>query len=245
MNDVRGLMDGFASRGSIIVSLVFLTACGSENTTSENAQMSGWAITSPGIVSGGAIPLEYTCDGREFAVAAASPRFDWGEGPAGTQSYALVAKHLAIVEGLPPTDPNYFKGFMWVIWDIPANIRSLPVNLSRAQLPPEVPGAQQWAIRHQFGWFAPCPNGDPAPVLADPTTRKTEEYGFQVYALSTPTLDLPPKEADVANYAWTLTKKLDAVNIGTTMLRSVSDAVSGAAPVPVDASTLQYPVPVQ
>lgn len=226
-----------------VISIGFFTACGAQDDA--NTATTSWAITAPAIPEGGKIPTEYTCDGREFAVALSSPQFDWTAGPAGTQSYAIVAKHLAIVEGLPATDPNYFKGFMWAIWDIPATVHSLPANISRDQLPPEVPGAQQWSIRHQFGWFAPCPNGDPAPVAADPTTRKTEAYGFSVYALSTPKLELPAKEADVSNYAWTVTKQLDAVNIGTVMLRSVSDAVSGAAPVPVDATTLQYPVPVQ
>lgn len=228
---------------SLVVAIWFFTACGGRDDAASAAP--SWAVTSPVITEGGKIPTEYTCDGREFAVALGSPQFDWTAGPTGTQSYAIVAKHLAIVEGLPETDPNYFKGFMWAIWDIPVTVHSLPANISRDQLPAEVPGAQQWSIRHQFGWFAPCPNGDPAPVAADPTTRKTEAYGFSVYALNTPKLELPPKEADVSNYAWTVTKKLDAVNIGTVMLRSVSDAVSGAAPVPVDATALQYPVPVQ
>lgn len=231
------------SKVGAVVPALFMAACGggeSEPATSTG----GWAVSSPVIAENGKIPSEYTCEGREFAVALSSPQLDWTEGPVGTQSYAVVVKHLAIVEGLPETDPNYFKGFMWAMWNIPANVRSLPANLSREQMPPQVPGAQQWAIRHQFGWFAPCPNPDPAPIAADPTTRKTEGYGFSVYALNTPNLELPAKEADVANYAWTITKKLDQVNIGTVMLRSVSDAVSGAAPVPVDTATLQYPVPV-
>lgn len=232
------------SKIGTLLSLGLATAC-SAGDDAASTGTAAWAISAPAIPEGGKIPAEYTCEGREFAVSLSSPEFNWTEGPAGTQSYAIVAKHLAIAEDLPPTDPNYFKGFMWAIWNIPASVHKLPANLSREQMPAEVPGSQQWSIRHQFGWFAPCPNGDPAPVAADPAARLTQDYGFSIYALSTPTLELPPKEADVSNYAWTVTKRLDMVNIGTVMLRAVSDAVSGAAPVPVDATTLQYPVPVQ
>jgi hypothetical protein len=39
----------------------------------------------------------------------------------------------------------------------------------------------------------------------------------------------------------TLTQHLDTVKIGKARLEAVSDAVSGAAPTPVDMSTLVYP----
>ncbi len=216
-------------------------ACSSD----DDAVATGWTLTSPAFKDSEKIPSDYTCDGRDFPVALTNPQLDWTEGPAGTQSYAIVAKHLAIVEELPPTDPNYFKGFMWAIWNIPASVRTLPVNLSRDEFPTQIPGAQQWSIRNQFGYFAPCPNGDPAPVAADPAARLTDRYGFTLYALDTPAVTLPAKETDVANYTWTMTKYLDAVNIGTTTLNAVSDAVAGAAPVPVDMAALVYPVPVQ
>jgi len=216
-----------------------LSACGGEDEPAPAAPT--WDMTSPAFSAGGAIPAEYTCDGRPFPVALGSPELNWEAGPAGTMSYAIVVKHLAIVEGLPPTDPNYFKGFMWAIWDIPASVLKLPANISRAQMPAEVPGAQQWAIRNQFGWFAPCPNADPAPVAADPSTRVTNDYGISIYAMPTAKVTLPAKEADVSNYVLTLTKYLDMANIGTTMLRATSDALSSAAPTPVDMATLVYP----
>src|SRR5690606_30634079 len=113
---------------------------------------SGWAISSPAFSEGDELPNENTCAGREFAVGS-SPELNWTDGPEGTQSYALVLKHLAIVEDVDPTSPDYAKGFMWVIWDIPPSVRKLPANLGRDAFPPEVPGAQQWAIRNQFGYF--------------------------------------------------------------------------------------------
>jgi phosphatidylethanolamine-binding protein (PEBP) family uncharacterized protein len=219
---------------SMLIGLV--GACG----TPEEEPAEAWAISSPLIAEGAEIPPEHTCDGRPFPVGS-SPELNWTEGPEGTLSYAIVLKHLAIVENLPPTDPNYFKGFMWAIWDIPAAVHKLPANLGRDMFPPEVPGAQQWSIRNQFGYFAPCPNPDPATVAADPATRVTEGYGFSIYALNTANLSLPPKQADVGNYTLTLTQHLESANLGTIMLRAVSSAVAGEAPVPVDMAALQYP----
>jgi phosphatidylethanolamine-binding protein (PEBP) family uncharacterized protein len=215
-------------------------ACGvmTLGCSEDAAEAESWTIASPAFDAGAEIPKEHTCDGRGFAEGS-SPPLSWTEGPAGTKSYAIVLKHLAIVESVDPSSPDYPKGFMWVIWDIPASARSLPANLGRAALLPEVPGAQQWAIRNQFGYFAPCPNADPAV-----TTHVTDRYAFTLYALNTEKLALPAKEANVANYALTLTKQLDAVNIGTTELRAVSSAVAGTAPTPVDMTTLVYPVPV-
>jgi phosphatidylethanolamine-binding protein (PEBP) family uncharacterized protein len=195
-----------------------------------------WTITSPAFPAGGELPLENTCSGREFALGV-NPQFDWTAGPEGTMSYALVSKHLTIADG-DPTSPDYFKGFMWVIWDIPANVRSIPQDIGREAFPPAVPGAQQWAIRHQFGYFAPCPNPDPA---ADPSTIITDNYGFTLYALPTATITLPAKEADVNNYTLTLYKTLEQINIGKVQLNAVSTAVGGVAPTPVDPLTLVYP----
>jgi phosphatidylethanolamine-binding protein (PEBP) family uncharacterized protein len=166
-----------------------------------------------------------------------SPELTWTEGPPGTQSYALVAKHLAIVES-DPTRADYWKGFMWPIGDIPASVHTIPRDMGREQFPVAIPGSQQWSIRNQFGFFAPCPNGDPA---ADPATRVTDRYGFTLYALNTAKLTLPAKETDVANYTYTLTKMLDQVAIGKVQLDAVSSAVSGAAPVPVNMDTLVFP----
>lgn len=210
---------------------VFAVGCGSQT------DVNSWKISSPVITEGAEIPFDYTCSGRDFAVATNNPEINWTAGPAGTKSYALVTKHLAITES-DPTRADYWKGFMWVIWDIPASVHQIPANLGRDQFPAAIPGSQQWSIRNQFGFFAPCPNLDPA---ADPTTHKTDRYGFTLYALDTAKLTLPPREANVSNYTYTLTKLLDQVAIGKVQLNAVSSAVSGAPPVPVDMTTLVFP----
>ncbi len=210
-------------------------------TTNPSVPGADWTITSPSFNPGDEIPLEHTCDGRAFA-AGTNPALSWTAGPEGTMSYAIVLKHLAVVESVDPASPDYHRGFMWVIWDIPNTASALPADLGREASPSAVPGAQQWAVRNQFGYFAPCPNADPA---TDPAARITDRYAFTLYALDTEKLSLPAKEPDIFNYALTLTKHLDSVNIGTTELLAVSSAVAGEGPTPVDMAALEYPVPVQ
>src|SRR5690606_28859761 len=104
-------------RVAIGLSSLAPVGCGAAGAETKESQ-SSWTISSPAFAAGAEIPLEYTCSGREFALGV-NPPFTWTAGPAGTMSYALVAKHRKIAEG-DPASPDYFKGFMWVIWDIPA-----------------------------------------------------------------------------------------------------------------------------
>jgi len=199
-------------------------------------------VTSPAFAEGGIIPYEYTCQGRPFPVALGNPQIDWTSGPEGTQSYAIVVTHRAIAEALPPEDPNYFRGFMWAIWDIPATIKSVPALISTVQRPPEVPGAQQWTSYNQFGWFSPCPNFDLEALAADPASKVTDGYGITVYALDTPTLALPQMPAGVTNFTMTLALHLNQIALAKYQLNAVSDAVPTAGPTPPDMRpALVYP----
>jgi hypothetical protein len=222
-------------RAGVGFSCFALLGCSSEEEQPPASQ-STWTISSPAFAADAEIPLEYTCSGREFALGV-NPPLMWTAGPAGTMSYAVVAKHRKIAEG-DPAAADYFKGFMWAVWDIPASVLSMPADIGREAFPPAIPGAQQWAIRHQFGFFAPCPNADPA---ADPATFVTDGYSFTVYALPTSSVALPLKEAGIDNYTLTLTKALDQLAIAKVQLNAVSSAVSGAAPTPVDPTLLVYP----
>lgn len=233
---IRVLTTGNRIHSALALLLLALPlGCGSEEEASPETQTT-FTLSSPAFATEGEIPLEYTCSGREFALGA-NPPLQWTDGPANTMSYAVVAKHRKIAEG-DPAAADYFKGFMWVVWDIPATVRSIQADIGRDQFPPTIPGAQQWSIRHQFGFFAPCPNADPA---VDPATYVTDGYSFTVYALPTANVALPLKEATVDNYTLTLTKTLDQVNIGKFQLNAVSSAVGGVAPTPVDPTTLVFP----
>jgi phosphatidylethanolamine-binding protein (PEBP) family uncharacterized protein len=75
----------------------------------------GFLLTSPEVADGGNLPAEYTGDG-----SGATLPLEWKGAPSGTKSYALIMDHLA--------PGNVMKSY-WVMWDIPANVTSLPKNV--------------------------------------------------------------------------------------------------------------------
>jgi phosphatidylethanolamine-binding protein (PEBP) family uncharacterized protein len=66
------------------------------------------------VAAGGALPVEFTGDGTGI-----SPPIEWSGAPAGTKSFAIVMDHLA-----PGNDMKCY----WTLWDIPAEVTSLPKN---------------------------------------------------------------------------------------------------------------------
>ncbi|SMP42304.1 hypothetical protein SAMN06265222_101756 [Neorhodopirellula lusitana] len=73
-------------------------------------------ISSPAFFAGDELPLEYTGDG-----AGESPPIAWTKGPEGTVCYALNLWHTP--------GPSDVKSY-WLVYDIPANVTSLPQNAS-------------------------------------------------------------------------------------------------------------------
>ena len=69
-----------------------------------------------GFEDNGQFPKEYTCDSSGI-----SPALSWKGRPKGTESYVLTMHHF---------DPNGNKHVYWVLYNIPANIQSLPSNAS-------------------------------------------------------------------------------------------------------------------
>lgn len=110
------------------------------------------------------IPERYTCDGEDI-----SPPLQWGDPPAGTQSFALICD-----------DPDAPGGTWvhWLLYNLSTDVRGLPEA---------VPAQQELADGSQHGrnswgrsdYGGPCP------------PRGTHRYIFTLYALDT-TLDLAP-----------------------------------------------------
>jgi Raf kinase inhibitor-like YbhB/YbcL family protein len=117
-------------------------------------------IKSSAFKGGARIPAKYTCDGVDV-----SPPLTWGKLPAGTQYLALICD-----------DPDAPTGTWvhWVIYDIPANITSMP-----EKLPPlkEVANGAKQGMNdfRSIGYGGPCPpSGE-------------HRYFFKLYALDGPT----------------------------------------------------------
>lgn len=114
-------------------------------------------LHSPAFTHGADIPKKHTCDGADY-----SPALRWGDGPAGTQNFALIAD-----------DPDAPAGTWvhWVLYDLPADTRELPENVARQETLPS--GARQG--RNDFGkigYGGPCPPPGPA-----------HRYFFKLYAV--------------------------------------------------------------
>ena len=108
----------------------------------------------------GWIPTKYTCDGEDI-----SPPLSWNGAPSGTKSFVLIMD-----------DPDAPMGTWvhWVIYNIPATLKSLP-----EAVPPEhrlkngaIQGKNSWG---RIGYGGPCP---PPPTGA-------HRYFFKLYAVDT------------------------------------------------------------
>ena len=122
-------------------------------------------VQSPDFSSGASIPKQFTCDGADI-----SPALAWNDPPTGTRSFALIAD-----------DPDAPVGTWvhWVLFDLPANARSLPQNIPKQEQLAD--GSRQG--RNDFrkiGYGGPCP-----------PPGKPHRYFFKLYALDTK-LNLQP-----------------------------------------------------
>jgi len=121
-----------------------------------------FTLSSPAFAQGAAIPQQFTCQGDNI-----SPELAWSEPPAGTRSLALLVE-----------DPDAPLGTWvhWVVYNLPADARGLPENVSAGDLPS---GAIQGKTSFgRPGYGGPCP----------PSGQ--HHYYFRLYALDTP-LDSP------------------------------------------------------
>jgi len=111
----------------------------------------------------------FGCSGNNI-----SPRINWKNVPQGTKSFALTA--------YDPDAPTGSGWWHWVVVNIPANYKSLPLNFGKensAVLKDEIT-----QVRNDFGIYnfgGPCP----------PKGDKTHHYIFTLYALKTDRINLP------------------------------------------------------
>lgn len=109
----------------------------------------------------GEIPAKYTCDGRDI-----SPPLSISELPSGTESLALVIDD--------PDAPGAVFDH-WVIWNIPANLDSIPEDVPKEETVESLGGAIQGLNGFgKIGYKGPCPPPGPA-----------HNYRFIAYALDT------------------------------------------------------------
>jgi Raf kinase inhibitor-like YbhB/YbcL family protein len=156
--------------GLLFALSVALAACHSRSARGGEAMNLG--ISSDSFAFGGTIPVKFTCDGQDR-----SPELHWGESPAETRSFALIAD-----------DPDAPAGTWvhWVIFNLPPQTKSLPEDVvKKGELDS---GALQGTNDFgNLGYGGPCP-----------PPGKAHRYFFKLYALDTAlSLQAGAKKADV------------------------------------------------
>jgi Raf kinase inhibitor-like YbhB/YbcL family protein len=103
-------------------------------------------LTSSGFVEGAMIPSDFTCAGTNV-----SPPLQWTPGPSGTMSYAVILTDRTTGAVLIHS----------IIYDIPSNVTSLPMNVDKLANPSTPAGAKQLHAYDNttYGYMGPCPNG--------------------------------------------------------------------------------------
>ncbi len=131
-------------------------------------------LISPDIVPGQPIAAAQVYNGFGCTGGNVSPSLSWRNPPAGTMSFALMVHD--------PDAPTGSGWWHWVVWNLPANLQSLP---SRAGDPGSnlmpagvVQGNTDFGAP---GYGGPCP----------PPGDKPHRYYFRLHALKTERLDLP------------------------------------------------------
>lgn len=115
-------------------------------------------LTSPAFAYGEAIPIKYSCNGENI-----SPPLAWDEPPAGTQTFALI---------MDDPDAPLSNWDHWVVFHIPADVRSLPEDMPRGMRFEDVAalfGKNSWG---ENAYGGPCP------------LSGTHRYFFKLYALN-------------------------------------------------------------
>jgi Raf kinase inhibitor-like YbhB/YbcL family protein len=132
-----------------------------------------FTLTSPDIAEGKSIAAaqvfnQFGCTGGNI-----SPALAWSNAPAGTQSFALLMHD--------PDAPTGSGWWHWVVYNIPANVSSLPAGAGDPHKKLMPAGAAQGRTDYgSVGYGGPCP-----------PPGKPHRYYLRLYALKVARLDVP------------------------------------------------------
>jgi Raf kinase inhibitor-like YbhB/YbcL family protein len=123
-------------------------------------------LSSPAFKDQGAMPAALSCEGD-----GGSPPLAWANVPQGTRSFVLIV----VDPDIPSPNTQWIEFVHWVVYDVPADRRALPAQLSSKGL------SQLGAVAGQNGYgareyVAPCP------------VSGTHDYVYRLYALDVESL---------------------------------------------------------
>ena len=138
------------------------------------ASAAPFKLTSPDFKEGGALKDKNSANTFGCSGENESPALEWANPPAGTKSFAIMVHD--------PDAPTGGSGFWhWVVYNIPADTKSLPAGAGKADGSALPKGSVQGNTDVGApGFVGPCP---------PPGTP--HHYNFTVYALKVDKLELP------------------------------------------------------
>lgn len=108
-------------------------------STAGTVAKTSFALSSPDMTAGGAMPVAFTCDGQSQ-----SPSLSWTSGPTGTVGYAIAMHHSP-----GPGDTHWY----WVVYNIPAPTTKVAAGASA----PGTLGIN--SVNNQLAYAPPCSKG--------------------------------------------------------------------------------------
>jgi phosphatidylethanolamine-binding protein (PEBP) family uncharacterized protein len=163
-----------------------------------SAGSSGFTLTSPDHMNGAMFAAPYTCNNPQGFNGSIIPELHWTAGPTGTMSYAITF----IDRTLAPANMN---GYHWVIWNIPANVLTLPEGFKDQ--------ASIGAMENR-DFLGPCPN-------VGGGSANTDTYEFTIYALAQASITVSGTGTTAVRNA---EMTLEAMNLAKAKLSGTSNA---------------------
>jgi len=164
------------------------------------SQETKFILRSSEVADGGKLPVEFTGDG-----GCATLPLAWSRAPAETQSFVLIMHHI---------DPQGKTKWYWTLYNIPANIQSLPKNVQGV-------GTSGNNSINKRTEYAPPHSKGPGP----------KTYIYTVYALSS-TLQLSEPPGQVSRDV--LLSAMKGRILASAELRVVYSRTAGATGIPPD-----------
>ena len=147
-----------------------------QTSTREHASVAtstGFTLHSPDIANGKRIAAAQVFNSFGCTGSNVSPALSWSNAPEGTRSFAVLA--------YDPDAPTGSGWWHWVVYNIPAEVTSLPAGAGDPKKSLMPPGAVQGKTDFgTSGYGGPCP-----------PPGKPHRYYFRVFALKVPKLDVP------------------------------------------------------
>jgi Raf kinase inhibitor-like YbhB/YbcL family protein len=155
-----------------VVALVTAGAVVGSVAPSKTVEAAAFTLTSPAFKNNGVIPEQYSFNGMGCTGKNVSPPLEWKNPPAGTKSFALMVHD--------PDAPTGSGWWHWVVYNIPADAKSLPEGATADTLPKgAMMGNSDFG---KPGWGGPCP----------PPGSGKHHYNFSLFALKVDKIEVPP-----------------------------------------------------